>query len=135
MRVKGLVELVAKLKAKAAKVVKDASMDVVVGYSYPTAVWVHENRNPKSLGLNIPRRSGLGVYWGPSNYGPGFLLDPAREMKDELGGVVRQALKGGKTVAQALLMAGLTLQRESMKRVPVEHGDLRASAFTALEES
>ena len=38
-----------------------------------------------------------------------------------------------RTPAQALLAAGLRLQRESQARVPVDSGNLKASAYTRLE--
>lgn len=106
---------------------------VVVGFSSAVALFVHENVQARNIGLNVPRKSGIGVYWGPHG-GPKFLEGPAREMADELAGVVREALARGVPLPQALLLAGYVLQREAMERVPVEHGALRASAFTRLEE-
>ena len=40
----------------------------------------------------------------------------------------------GHVLAQALLAAGLRLQRESQMLVPIDTGNLRASAFTRLEQ-
>lgn len=107
---------------------EDAS--VAVGYAAAYALALHERRAAKWKGR--PRRSGIGRYWGP-NGRPGFLLDVAREMRDELAGIVAKALSRGATVGKALLLAGLALQRASQRNVPVEYGNLRASAFTRLE--
>lgn len=62
-----------------------------------------------------------------------FLEQPARENQDVYAGIIATALKQGKTMAQALLLAGLRLQRDSQAIVPVDTGMLRASAFTRLE--
>lgn len=127
---KGIENLNRKLRDMAARA-GDPHVSVSVGYTAQYALWVHENRQMKWAGL--PRKSGIGVYWGPKGRA-GFLLDVAREMSDELAQTVRELIAKGKTVAQALLVAGLKLQRGSQKEVPVEHGNLRASAFTRLEK-
>lgn len=130
--IKNLEKLVEKLRQRAAAASKDKDPSVVVGYTAAYALYVHENEEAKNEGK--PRPSGLGVYWGPSLHGPKFLEAPARELGPELGEIAREALRQGKTLAQALLLAGLRLQRESMQRVPVEYGNLRASAFTRIEK-
>ncbi len=126
-----LDKLVALLRSKAAKAAKDNGAVVAVGYTAAYALYVHENMEQKLLGQ--PRPSGLGTYWSPNGQ-PKFLEGPARELRPELAAIVKQALSQGKTMAQALLLAGLRLQRESQQRVPVEYGNLRASAFTRLEQ-
>ena len=124
-----LERLVNKLRNMAARA-KDANVAAIVGYTAAYAVWVHENRAMTWKGL--PRKSEIGVYWGP-NGRAGFLLDVMREMQDVLADIVTSALQKGKTMAQALLLAGLRLQRESMLNVPVEFGNLKNSAFTRIE--
>ena len=93
---------------------------------------MHENLEPKTLGENVPRPSGLGVFWGPSQYGPKFLEGPARQLTNDgtLASIVKTAMLRGATMLKALLLAGLRLQRESQEVVPAEHGDLKRSAFT-----
>lgn len=108
-------------------------VSVIVGFTAEHAIWVHEMA-PATLGDNVPRPSGLGVFWGPSGHGPKYLEAPARELGGTLAGIVRQALRAGQTIAMALILAGLRLQREAQLRVPVEYGILRASAFTRMEE-
>ena len=131
MKIEGLERVISALRAKAAKSRKDSQASVLVGYTAAYALYVHESMEPKHLGE--PRPSGLGKFWGPSLYGPKFLEGPARQFRGELAKIARTALQAGRTMAEALLLAGLRLQRESQKRVPVEYGNLRASAFTRLE--
>lgn len=116
------------------------SASAVVGYTAKYALWVHENRamkwkgKPRGGGRDSKGRfkKGRGVYWGPRGRA-GFLLDVAREQSAELGRVVFEALRKGRTMAEAVLAAGLRLQRESQRNVPVDTGALRASAFTRVE--
>lgn len=95
---------------------KDDRPAVVVGYSQAYALWVHEN-------LEAVHKVGQAK----------FLEEPFRRMRDELGGLIRADLRRGLTIQQALLRAGLYLQRESQRLCPVDTGALRASAFTRLE--
>lgn len=134
MEIKGLESLVGKLQARAAKAAGDSG-SVVVGYTAAYAIYVHEMREPKTLGQGVPRPSGLGVYWGPSQTGPKFLENPAREMNNDgtFARLIVKAVKAGQTMLQGLMVCGLRLQRESQLRVPVEYGILRASAFTRVE--
>ena len=83
--------------------------------------------------MDIPRASGLGVYWGPNGQ-PKFLEQPFRDNREKYAGIIREALRQGMTFKQSPLMAGLELQRDSMLLVPVEYGNLRASAVTRAEE-
>lgn len=92
---------------------------------------------PKSL-LSTGKVSGKhrGFYWDPQGKAqPKFLEAPARELSNNgtFGAMICTALQRGKTIATALLLCGLRLQRESQQRVPVDTGNLKASAFTRLE--
>lgn len=116
----------------------DRPLHVLVGYTAAYALFVHENMNPKTLGTATPRPSGLGVYWGPAApnpmFLPKFLEGPARVFKQEIIAVVAKAFKQGLPMIQCLLLGGLRLQRESMLKVPVEYGHLRATAFTREDD-
>lgn len=103
---------------------------VVVGYSAASAIYIHENIEMKRRGL--PRPQGRGVYWGPAGQAK-FLEQPAREMRGELGKMIAADRKRGLTLKQALLRAGLRLQAASQRLVPVDTGNLRASAFVRVE--
>lgn len=115
--VEGLQKVVAALRARAAEANKASQASVAVGYTAAYAVFVHEN-------LEAKHKEGKQAK---------FLEGPARAFQAVLAGIVREALQKGKTVAQALLLAGLRLQRESQLVVPIDTGNLRASAFTRLE--
>jgi hypothetical protein len=129
-QIQNLEKVVAKLRELAAKARKEGKASVAVGYTARYALFVHENLRQKLKGQ--PRPYGLGVYWGPNGQ-PKFLEGPARQLRRVLADIIAQALRQGKTMSQALVLAGLRLQRESQERVPVELGNLRASAFTRLE--
>lgn len=103
---------------------------VVVGYESAYAVHVHEDIEMKLKGQSRP--SGIGEYWGPHGQAK-FLEQPARANSPRYAGIVRDVLEKGGTLKKALLAAGLELQRDSQELVPVEYGNLKASAFTQVE--
>lgn len=132
---------------------------VIVGYTANYALHVHENIEMKWKGL--PRSgdvvhagfdaegkrlvtmatsaqasgTGKGFFWDGSR-GPGqakFLEQPARELRREFDRIIFESMKNGATMLQALYLAGLRLQRESMLLVPVDTGNMKASAFTRKE--
>lgn len=108
---------------------------VIVGYTANYALYVHENIEMKGKGL--PRRGpkAKGNYWDPQGRAQAkFLEQPARQLKKELAAIIVTAVKRGSSLLMALYLAGLRLQRESMKLVPVDTGNLKASAFTLRED-
>lgn len=133
MQVQGLRNVVLSLQKWAAKVSKEANSVVAVGYTANYALYVHEDIEMKWKGLPRRGKNRHGVYWGPHGQAK-FLEQPAREMRQVLSDIVVKALQRGQSMAQALLLAGLRLQRESQQLVPVDTGNLRASAFTRLEK-
>jgi hypothetical protein len=116
-KVEGLDKLVAKLRDKAAKSIKDDNCSVTVGYSAGYALFVHENLEAKHP-------------VGQAKY----LEQPARQLQGVMANIVAEAMKRKMTLAQGLVLAGMRLQRESMQICPVDTGNLRASAFTRLEQ-
>jgi hypothetical protein len=116
VEVQGLNSLVSKLRNRAARTLKDRNTKVAVGYTAPYTVYVHEN-----LQNNHPVGQAK------------FLEQPARQMASELAHLIASELRDGKTVGQALLKAGLRLQRAAQKLTPVDTGLLVRSAFTRLE--
>ena len=75
-----------------------------------------------------------GNYWGPQGRGQAkFLEQPARELRGEMQRIIYRVCARGAGLIQALLMAGMFLQRESQKLVPVDTGNLKGSAFTEKE--
>lgn len=131
MRIDGLKQVDQMLEDKK---LKQQTATVLVGYTAQYALHVHENMNPKTLGKGIARPSGLGYFWGPSFFGPKFLEAPARMFAKQIVQIVTDAFAKGMPLVKCLLLGGLRLQRESMLRVPVEYGNLRASAFTREDD-
>lgn len=138
----GLKKLVAQLRAKAAKALKDNEASVLVGFTASYALYVHEAvgmklaghpRSAETDGKGNPKPV-RGYFWDPQGKAQAkFLEEPARTLQPELAQIVTKALQQGKTMAQSLLLVGLRLQRESMQLVPVDTGNLKASAFTRIE--
>lgn len=116
--IKRLRELLAKLRDRAARSRRDDDAVVAVGYTASYAIYVHEN---------LESRHAEGTQ-------AKFLEQPAREIVRDLGEIIATAMRKGKTLAQGLILAGLRLQRESQQLVPIDTGNLRASAFTRLEK-
>ncbi len=152
MKVTGINNVVNALRTRAAKFTKDPNVVVAVGFSTAYAIHVHENIQMAWRGLprdrTIRRSGGIaytgyaktsklpGVFWGPTGQAK-FLEQPARQLSNDgtLASIVATALQAGKTMAQALVLAGLRIQREAQKLVPVVTGTLKNSAFTVLEKS
>lgn len=72
---------------------KETEETVIVGYSAVYARRVHENLAQKWKGK--PRKSGLGVYWGPDGE-PKFLERAFRRSKSEIVQIVRSYTLVGK---------------------------------------
>lgn len=158
-QIKGIKKLLDRFKNMRKEARRQTLKSVVVGYTAAYALYVHERVEMKWKGL--PRGQGFsidksgkvvvparllsgqethragpnrGFYWDPAGRGQAkFLEQPAREMQDELGRICAEITKQTKDIQQGLLAAGLRLQRESMKLVPIDTGNLRASAYTRLE--
>lgn len=117
-KVEKLKELVAALKAKSSAMAgRTPGPSATVSYSTKYALFVHED-------LEAKHKTGQAKY----------LEAPARSFATVLGDLVIATLRAGKTLAQALLVAALRLQRESQLLVPVDTSTLKNSATTTLEE-
>ena len=114
--VKGLEELVARFRAKAATSIKDTNFSVVVGNTASYAIFVHEDLQAHH-------------FVGQAK----FLEQPFREYAGEMTEIVRKALRAGRTLPQAVLLAGLKLQREAQLLTPVDTSMLKNSFFTRIE--
>lgn len=120
MKIEGINSLQAKLAALLKNKENVAPENVVVGYAGVNyAIYVHEN---------------LEAAHSPGKQAK-FLESPARTLSNtgQLGKIMEKTVKRGGTVQQGLLLAGMAVQRASQKIVPIDTGNLRASAFTALE--
>lgn len=133
LRVEGVDKILQQIGERIKKTAQDLNAVVAVGYSTAYALYVHENIEMKWRGL--PRRyPAKGVYWGPKGQAK-FLEQPFRELNRSgvTGDIVRKALLRGATMSQALVLAGLRIQRDSQKLVPIDTGTLKNSAFTVVE--
>lgn len=127
--IRGVKSLQATLKKMELKAKAD-NRDVLVGYTASYAIYVHEMTmvNP---GKKRTGEKGKGKYWDPQGKaGPKFLEEPMRENINVLADIIKTTYKRTGRMDLALKAAGLRLQRESMLRVPVDTGNLKASAFT-----
>ena len=95
--------------------------EVYVGYTAQYALHVHE----APPGTQFQRPGAQSKY----------LEQPARDMSDELADIIRKSKKRGVGLVHSIYLAGLRLQRASMQIVPVDTGNLRASAFTRILKS
>lgn len=94
---------------------------VIVGYTANYALKVHEDMNAKHKKGKTAK----------------YLERPTRELSNggEIKRIVDTAVGRGVSLEDALLLAGLRIQRESQKIVPVDTGNLKGSAFTRKESS
>lgn len=123
--------MLAQLRGRAAKAIKDSDCSVAVGYTAAYALYVHENIEMVLAGQPRPTK---GNYWDPQGRAQAkFLEAPFRDNASNYARIINNAMKRGNTLAQALVLAGLQLQRDSQLLVPVDTGNLKASAFTRLE--
>jgi len=92
---------------------------VIVGYTAAYALHVHENLKARHKPGKVAK----------------YLEGPARSpwLRRELANIVIAGCRAGHGILTVLLRAGLRLQRESQKIVPVMTGNLKASAFTRAE--
>lgn len=134
MKIEGLEKFVRSMNDYFNRRKIEPGKSVIVGFTANYALHVHENM--EMAGAGLPRRSGHGFYWDPQGIaGPKFLEGPARELSNsgELSRILTSVVRSGKSVMQGLLVCGLRIQREAQQRVPVDTGNLKASAFTRIE--
>lgn len=94
---------------------KGVKANVSVSYKAEYAVYVHEN-------LEAYHPIGQAK----------FLEQPARELRPALVRGIKDDLKAGATLLQALYRAGLKLQAASQELCPIDTGFLRNSATTGV---
>lgn len=157
-----LSSLTKKLRKLLTRYTIEQRQSVIVGYTANYALHVHEmpmvnageerdfRKRIKSPTTKLKIRHHLnprprqvepkGLFWDPQGRGQNkFLEEPFRTMQPEFKRIIRKTVgksKGLKSVnllTQGLLITGLRLQRESQKLVPVDLGNLKASAFTRKE--
>lgn len=108
------------------------TITVLVGYTASYALAVHEKVEMKLAGQprQKPRK---GYYWDPQGRAQAkFLETPARTESREISRITREVTKATGDFEKGLAFGGLHLQRESQLMVPVDEGNLKASAFTSI---
>jgi CRISPR/Cas system-associated exonuclease Cas4 (RecB family) len=116
MKIEGVSRVIEALEARIAQAIKSSKASVTVGYTQNYAIFVHED-------LVAHHTVGQAK----------FLEQPARMHQDKFRKIVEDSLRRKLTMSQALLLAGLALQRESQLLVPIDTGALKASAFTRVD--
>lgn len=96
---------------------KHKSTRLVVGYSAPYAVYVHENMRARHT-------------TGKAK----FLEDPARQLSAEVAQIVRDLVGRGVALAEAMTRAGQRLLQVSQAQTPVLTGFLRRSGFARVDQ-
>jgi len=125
-------QVAAKLKQLEATSRQKNNVSVIVGYTARYALWVHEA--PMKL-KGLPRkRPHKGFYWDPQGRAQNkYLEQPFRDNIEEIKRLILVNAQATGSLEAGLLTAGLYLQRLSMQLVPVDTGNLKASAFTRKE--
>lgn len=113
--VTGVGKLLRQLKQLANESKKNYTASVTVGFTQGYALPVHEITTWK-------HKVGQAKY----------LTIPFNALREEIKSLIVRAIKNGATAEQALLIAGLRVQREAQLLTPVDTGALKASAFTSL---
>ena len=120
--IKAVGQALNRLSKKAGK----TRVSVIVGYTANYALQVHENAKQEARRRLRAKDAGK-QQWK-------FLEQPAREFQDELAKIVTAVMKKTGNTKLALVAAGMRLQAESQKLVPVDTGNLKGSAFTEVEK-
>lgn len=124
-------KVIAMLKLKLKKAEADDKAKVAVGFTAAYALYVHEMIGPTYVTKQLRRKNKQGhIPWQVG--GPKFLEGPFRRLQKELVTIISKAYKAGATLRDALMLAGLRLQRESQLACPVDTGNLKNSAFTRI---
>ena len=114
-QLQGTSRFIEQLEQKIQALHKGKAINVTVGYNAYYAIYVHED-------LQKHHPTGQAK----------FLEEPARRLAPQMARTVSYYLGRGYTLEQAMLIAGLDLQKESQRLVPVDTGFLRDSAYTRV---
>lgn len=117
-RIEGVKKVQAKLQALIRKAKNETDSSVVVGFTQVYAVHVHEDTDAQHAEGKTAK----------------YLEGPARTLKNVLAKMIEVVVRKTGSIRKGLAIAGLRLQREAQKIVPIDTGALKASAFTAFEE-
>ncbi len=131
--IKGVGSLLQKLKRRIRVSKRKDDVAVLVGYTAAYALFVHESIEMKLKGQKRPKPH-KGRFWDPQGRAQAkFLEAPARENRKQYAEIIKTAAKATKSLEKGLFLAGLRLQADSQRLVPVDFGNLKGSAFTRKE--
>lgn len=118
-QITGIAELNRKLKELEKQYTGGKKRIIVqVGFTAAYAIYVHEDTQARHS-------------VGQAKY----LESPARQYASDLGTIASKITAATRSMEKGLLAAGLRLQREAQQLTPVDTGNLKNSAYTALEEN
>lgn len=129
LRIKALQDSVEKAKKKYAP--NNEKIEVLVGYTANYAIYVHEIPPTKKQAEKMGSKR-TAKHTG--NHGKAqwkFLETPARQNRTAYANIIKENLANGRPLLESLYLAGNELQKDSQRIVPIDTGNLRASAFTA----
>lgn len=116
VQIDGVGRLITKLKAMIAKA-KRENVTYRVGFTASYAIYVHEDMTARHAAGTRAK----------------FLEEPARGKQHEMRTIVKESMRRGLTLSQAVHAAALYLIGEAMEIVPVKTGNLRGSWFVRRE--
>jgi hypothetical protein len=116
VKVEGVPKLIRQFRELSGNARRAGQARIVVGYSAPYAIYVHEN-------LNAYHPIGQAK----------FLEGPARRLAPLLARIVRDQMKRGASLDDAEYAAAQHLLKESQAVTPVDTGALRKSGFVRKE--
>ena len=115
MSVNGLESVKAAIRLRTVAAGSGSKMRLVVGYSAPYALYVHEN-------LEMHHQVGKAK----------FLTGPERRVRKKMTALVKAKIIAGKTPRAALWEAGKLLVAASQPEVPVDTAFLKRSVYIAV---
>ena len=116
VQIDGVGRLITKLKAMIAKARRE-NVTYIVGFTAAYAIYVHEDMTARHAAGTRAK----------------YLEEPARGKQHEMRTIVKEGMRRGLTLSQAILQAALYLLGEAQSIVPVDTGNLRASGFVRRE--
>lgn len=122
IKVEGTKKVIDTLNSKRLLSFLRDNVSVIVGYQTNYALRVHED---EEMQRRREARDGVGQWK--------YLEEPFRKMSPEIKRIIRTTRKATGSTLQGMLIAGMRLQRESQKLVPIDTGNLKGSAFTKKE--
>lgn len=135
INISGVQKLLGRLRNEAIAAEIANKEVVTTGYTASYAVYVHEA--PMTLKGQKRPKPRKGLYWDPQGRATNkFLEKAARENITQVNSIINTVMSktsnknmSGRMI-NAMILGALLIQRRGQKLVPVDTGNLKASAFT-----